>query len=173
MKETNSKLQSFLSLNQAKMTSTDSYVPFFEPHALPAYSYGLPFDEALEIHLSHRQISRPYFIVSGTMCRTTDVLPRVEKVLKTLGIKAARVKQGIPPHSLHSDILSITAEIKATNADGIVGIGGGSIGDSSKAIAVVSLPCTIGKKSSERESLMALHQLAELWLTRQTVGTGE
>ena len=148
------------------MGSTDSYVPFFETHALPAYSYGLPFDEALEIHLSHRQISHPYFIISGTMCRTTDVLPRVEKVLKTLGIEAASVKQGIPPHSLHSDILSISVEIKTTKADGIVGIGGGSIGDSCKAIAVVSLPCTLERRSSGRESLRTLHQLAGFWLTR-------
>lgn len=106
--------------------------------AFPIVSWGLSFPEACAKHLSDTlHASRAYIIVSGSLSRDTDALQRLERALGKE--KVAGVWKGITPHTLYSELLTITKDVKKSRADCIVTLGGGSIIDGAKGMVFVSL----------------------------------
>ncbi len=99
-------------------------------------SYGLPYEDAIAKHLQATlKRQRPYLLVSGTLSRTTDVVERLTARLRQDGIEVAGICKGIRPHTLYADLLPIMADIRATKADAMVIVGGGSLVDGAKVIA--------------------------------------
>ncbi|TVY84484.1 Dehydrogenase [Lachnellula suecica] len=101
--------------------------------AFPIVSWGLPFSEACATHLSDTlHASKAYIIVSGSLSRDTDALQRLESALGKE--RVAGVWKGITPHTLYSELLTITKDVKKSGADCIVTLGGGSIIDGAKGM---------------------------------------
>ena len=103
----------------------------------PIVSWGLPFPEACARHISDTlHTSKAYIIVSGTLSRSTDALQRLESALGK--DRVAGVWKGMTPHTLYSELLTITKDIKKSGADCIVTLGGGSLIDGAKGMVFVS-----------------------------------
>ena len=67
----------------------------------------------------------------------TDVLPRVESVLKAAGIEYAIFSE-VNPNPLDSDISKAVAVFEKGNCDSVIGLGGGSALDASKVVQVIA-----------------------------------
>lgn len=100
-------------------------------------SWGLPFPEACAKHMSDTlRVSKAYIIVSGSLSRNTDALQRLESALGEDMV--AGVWRGMTPHTLYSELLTITKDVKKSGADCIVTLGGGSLIDGAKGMIFVS-----------------------------------
>ncbi|KAF8186141.1 hypothetical protein K438DRAFT_1723294 [Mycena galopus ATCC 62051] len=98
-------------------------------------SYGLSYIDACVQHAEnvfHAQ--RILILSSATLARTTSTLSDLEAAL---GGKIAFVKFGLRAHTYFSDILAIAEECRARNADLIITLGGGTLTDAAKLIALV------------------------------------
>lgn len=105
----------------------------------PIISYGLPYPEALARQLSSTlHCSRPFLIVSNSLAKNTDALERLNSSLNNGDVRIAGIRVGMRPHTYYSDVLEVTGEVKASRADCVVTVGGGSLTDGAKAIALVS-----------------------------------
>ncbi|CAK7199998.1 hypothetical protein SEUCBS139899_002686 [Sporothrix eucalyptigena] len=103
---------------------------------LPIITYGLPFEDAIAKHLTTTLARKqPYLLVSGSLSRSTDVVDRLTKRLRTDGAEVAGVCPGIRSHTLYEDLLPILAEMRKTKADSIVVVGGGSLVDAAKVLS--------------------------------------
>lgn len=123
--------------------SNETYAPAFAPnktpHPTPYISYGDPYPTACAHHIPNTfHARRPYILASGTLSRTTNSLSTLITALETtLGPNAVvGVKRGVKPHTHYSDILPIVSEAKAANADILVTLGGGSLTDAAKVVAL-------------------------------------
>ncbi|TVY41300.1 Dehydrogenase [Lachnellula occidentalis] len=100
---------------------------------LPIVSWGLPFPEACAKHMSDTlHTHKAYIIVSGSLSRNTDALQRLESALGE--DRVAGVWRGMTPHTLYSELLTITKDVKRSGADCIVTLGGGSLIDGAKGM---------------------------------------
>ena len=98
-------------------------------------SYGLEFPEACRKHVdSTFHANRVYIISSASLTRNTDALSRLKS---SLGSKAAGIRIGMRPHTLWSEILEITQDAQAVQADLIITLGAGSLTDAAKIISLV------------------------------------
>ena len=108
----------------------------FSQQALPLVSYGTPFTQACQSHVQELfKASRAFIICSGSLARNTTNL---DELKNALGSKVVGVRVGMKPHTLFSEILEIVEVAKAAEADVIITLGGGSLTDGAKAIAMVS-----------------------------------
>ncbi|TVY52337.1 Dehydrogenase FUM7 [Lachnellula cervina] len=99
----------------------------------PIVSWGLPFPEACAKHMSDTlRVSKAYIIVSGSLSRNTNALQRLESALGEDMV--AGVWRGMTPHTLYSELLTITKDVKKSGADCIVTLGGGSLIDGAKGM---------------------------------------
>jgi alcohol dehydrogenase class IV len=82
-----------------------------------------------------RNISRRAFIVCGrTVSRRTDLIARVRRIL---GDSCAGVFDEIEKDSTLTSVLNATAAARAANADLIIGVGGGSVTQAARVVAIL------------------------------------
>lgn len=96
----------------------------------PYISYGLTFEQAAAGHVENTfKASRIYVIVSTTISRTKDWTA----LQNALGQdKIIAVRNGIKPHTPWDEVLELTADLKKTQPDLVITLGGGSIIDGVK-----------------------------------------
>ncbi|KAF8186135.1 hypothetical protein K438DRAFT_1919912 [Mycena galopus ATCC 62051] len=98
-------------------------------------TYGLSYIDACVKHAEGTfHAERILILSSGTLARSTSALADLEAAL---GGKIALVKSGLRAHTYFSDILAIADECKARNVDLIITLGGGTLTDAAKLIAMV------------------------------------
>jgi len=103
----------------------------------PIITYNLPFPEACSKHLKETlNCSKPFIIISGSLSRNTDAVERLKIALGEGNVVGVRA--GMQPHTLYSEVLEISKEIKKSGADSVITVGGGSLIDGAKAMVFVS-----------------------------------
>jgi alcohol dehydrogenase class IV len=89
--------------------------------------------DALPEEVERLGASRVFVLCSRSLNRNTD---EIEQVRRALGSKLVGVYDGMPPHAPRSAVLEAAAQARAAGCDLIVGIGGGSIIDAGKIVAM-------------------------------------
>lgn len=123
------------------MTKTqETRRPTFPSLKEPPYSevsYGLPFTEACKKYVDQAlHAERVYIIASNTLAKKTD---KLQKLQDALGSKVVGTSTAIKMHTSLDDLFPIAKEVNEKNADCIVTLGGGSLGDGAQIVALVSL----------------------------------
>jgi len=95
--------------------------------------WGTPAAEALAGSIETLSAKRVFLIVSGTLNRTTD---EIDKIRAALGNKCVGEFSEMPPHTPRRAVINATNMVRETGADLIVTLGGGSVTDGAKAIAL-------------------------------------
>ncbi|PLB46917.1 putative Fe-containing alcohol dehydrogenase [Aspergillus steynii IBT 23096] len=107
----------------------------FADRARPLLSYGIPFPAAVAHHVRETfHAARVYVICSGSLARSTDVLDRLRQALGQNTLVGVRV--GMQSHTLWSEVLEIVHDVRRVDADLLVTVGGGSLTDGAKVIAL-------------------------------------
>jgi maleylacetate reductase len=99
--------------------------------AMDEVVFGRPASEAIVEALNRLGAKRAFLMVSGTLNRTTDV---IENIRRVLGPRCAGTFDAMPPHTPRAAVIAASEQARATDADIIVTIGGGSITDGAKAV---------------------------------------
>lgn len=94
---------------------------------------GTPAAEALAGEASQLDARRVFLLVSSTLRSQTD---EIQKIEAALGERLAAVHDGIGPHSPRADVLAAIAAARDVKADLIVTVGGGSVTDAGKVLAL-------------------------------------
>ncbi|KAL2822711.1 alcohol dehydrogenase [Aspergillus cavernicola] len=108
----------------------------FVDRPCPLLSYGIPFPEAVSRHVVdtfHAQ--RVYVICSRSLAQNTDSLERLAQTLDKVKVPIVGKRIGMKGHTLWSEVLEITADVRACEADLILTLGGGSLTDGAKVIS--------------------------------------
>jgi alcohol dehydrogenase class IV len=109
--------------------------PAFDDASGPHVSYNLPFDKAATKHVVGTfAADRVYILASGSLCRNTKF---VQQLQDALGGRVAGVRKGMTPHTLWSEVLEVADECRRVKADLLITIGGGSLTDAAKLVALV------------------------------------
>ena len=117
------------------MNEREEYRAVWPNKAFPAISYGLPFPHAVAKHVStNLQCSQVFVVISRLISQNIDSLQRLQD---SLGDRLVDVRKGMKPHTWYSEILEIAKEVMATSAECIVTLGGGTLIDGAKAVAMV------------------------------------
>ena len=95
--------------------------------AMDEVVFGRPACEVIVEQMDWLGSDRAFLMVSGTLNRNTD---EIEKVRHALGARC----DTMPAHTPRAAVIAAAAQARATNADLIVTIGGGSITDGAKAV---------------------------------------
>ena len=95
--------------------------------------FGRPAAEAIAEQARRLGATRVFLMVSGTLNRDTD---EIAKIRSALGNRCVGVYDKMPPHTPRSAVIRATEEVRASKADLIVTVGGGSVTDAAKAIAM-------------------------------------
>lgn len=95
---------------------------------------GKPAAEAIVDQAERMGVRRVFLLVSATLREKTDEIRRIEAAL---GEQHALTWSGIAPHAPRSDVLRATEAARNARADLIVTIGGGSITDAGKIVALL------------------------------------
>jgi len=105
-------------------------------YSYPATSriaYGTDFARALTRELELTGEQRVYVLASGTLARSTDVL---ERVREALGRRYAGVYAEIGAHTPRINVVAAANAARAAGADLLLSVGGGSITDAAKMVAI-------------------------------------
>jgi alcohol dehydrogenase class IV len=89
--------------------------------------------DALGDELANAGITRPLLLAGGAVSRGAAYAGMRER----LGALPLLVHEGVPPHSSVELVGQLAAKARAFGADGLVAIGGGSVSDTAKAIALL------------------------------------
>lgn len=95
--------------------------------------FGRPAREALAEQAERMGAERVFLITSASLRTGTPAISRIEAAL---GRRYAGAFHGIAPHAPRSDVLRATEAARAAGADLIVSIGGGSVTDGTKIVAL-------------------------------------
>jgi maleylacetate reductase len=95
--------------------------------------YGVPLAEALADEIKRLDAGAVYVMASGTLDRETDVVDTVRQVL---GNRLAGVCAKIGSHTPRTDVVAAANEARATGADLILTVGGGSVTDAAKMVGL-------------------------------------
>ena len=95
---------------------------------------GRPAAEAIAEQAALAGAKRVFILAGTTLANTTDAVRNVEAAL---GERHAATWTGIQPHAPRSGVLAGANAARAANADLIVTIGGGSVTDAGKIIALL------------------------------------
>src|SRR5450755_4499315 len=93
--------------------------------------FGRPAADAVVAQMDRLGTTRALLMVSGTLNRQTD---EIEKIRNSLGPRCVGTFDSMPPHTPREAVIAATAQARATDADLIVTVGGGSITDGAKAV---------------------------------------
>ena len=96
-------------------------------------SYGTGFEEALARELDLVGARKVYLLASSTLQRETDLVPRIEKLL---GPRFAGVFAKIGAHTPRVDVVSAANAARSAGTDMLLTLGGGSITDAAKMVAI-------------------------------------
>jgi len=122
-------------------TYFSAFAPGKSPHPSPHVSFGLPYHRACAKHVAETfHATRVYILVSASLSSRTDDLPRLHFALddKLGEDTVVGIRRGVKPHTYYSDILKIVKEAKEINVNCLVTLGGGSLTDTAKVVALVS-----------------------------------
>lgn len=104
---------------------------------LPIVTHNIRFPEACVKHLKTTlNCFRPFIIVSGSLSRNTDAVIGLTAAIGEENIAGVRI--GMQPHTLYSEVLEVSHEIRKSAADSVITLGGGSLIDGAKAMVFVS-----------------------------------
>ncbi len=95
--------------------------------------YGTDFAVALEREIELVDARRVFVLASGTLARSTDVIRRIEAAL---GDRYAGICAKIGAHTPRIDVVAAASAARAAQADLLLGVGGGSITDAAKMVAI-------------------------------------
>ena len=93
--------------------------------------FGKPAAETVAELVQRHQAERVFLMVSGTLNRETD---EIEKLRRALGNHCVGTFDKMPAHTPRSAVIAAAEQARATEADLIVTLGGGSITDGAKAV---------------------------------------
>jgi maleylacetate reductase len=99
--------------------------------AMDEVVFGHPAAQAIAAQMDRLGTSRAFLMVSSTLNRQTD---EIEKIRKALGPRCVGMFDAMPQHTPREAVIAATGQARATNADLIVTVGGGSITDGAKAV---------------------------------------
>jgi maleylacetate reductase len=99
--------------------------------AMEEVVFGRPASEAIVEQMDRIGANRAFLMVSGTLNRETD---EIEKIRRALGARCVATFDAMPSHSPRSAVIAATEQARASDADLIVTVGGGSITDGAKAV---------------------------------------
>src|SRR3984893_2618429 len=95
--------------------------------------FGRPFAEALAEEVDRLDAGAVFVLASGTLARTTDAVDRLREVL---GNRIAGVCAKIGAHTPRTDVVAAANTAREGNADLLVTLGGGSVTDAAKMVAL-------------------------------------
>jgi maleylacetate reductase len=101
--------------------------------AMESVIYGRPFAEALKEEVERADAHAVFLLASGTLARETDM---VEQIRAALGNRFAGVHAKIGSHTPRVDCVAAANAARAAGADLIVTLGGGSVTDAAKIVAM-------------------------------------
>src|SRR5579884_3012466 len=102
------------------------------PH-MEAVIFGRPFAEVLHEEVEKTGAHAVFLLASGTLARETDM---VEAVRRILGNRLAGVWSKIGEHTPRSDVVAAANAAREAGADLIATLGGGSVTDAAKMVAL-------------------------------------
>lgn len=118
-----------------RMAAGDMYHKAFADHEHPYLSYGLLYPKAAARHVDHTfHAEKVYILASGSLSKNTDAVTQLEDALRG---KVVGVRRGMTPHTLWSECIAVARQVKELDADLLLTIGGGSLIDAAKIIALV------------------------------------
>jgi maleylacetate reductase len=95
--------------------------------------YGTPHAEALAQEVDRLEARAVFVLASGTLARESDLVERLRQVL---GNRLAGVCARIGAHTPRADVVAAANEARAAGTDLIVTLGGGSVTDAAKMVAL-------------------------------------
>lgn len=91
--------------------------------------YGRPTREAIQAEVDRLRLSRAFIAISGTLARDTEVLAELRQAL---GARIVGVFDQCIAHSPQDNVLDLAKAVRASEADIVIAIGGGTVIDSTK-----------------------------------------
>jgi maleylacetate reductase len=101
--------------------------------AMDSVVFGKPFVEALAPEVDRLEARAVFILASGTLARETDT---VERLRGMLGNRLAGVCAKIGAHTPRTDVVAAANAAREAGADLIVTLGGGSVTDAAKMVAL-------------------------------------
>jgi maleylacetate reductase len=101
--------------------------------AMESVIYGRPFAEALKAEVERADAHAVFLLASGTLARETGL---VEDIRAALGNRLAGVCAKIGAHTPRGDCVAAVNAARAAGADLLVTLGGGSVTDAAKIVAM-------------------------------------
>jgi maleylacetate reductase len=101
--------------------------------AMESVIYGRPFTEVLKEEVERADAHAVLVLASGTLSRETDL---VDRLRTTLGNRFAGLCAKIGSHTPRADCVAAANAARAAGADLIVTLGGGSVTDAAKIVAM-------------------------------------
>jgi maleylacetate reductase len=95
--------------------------------------YGMPMEKALAQELALDDARRVFVLASATLARETDLVQRLRAVL---GDRCAGIFTGVGAHTPRNSVVAAVNQARAAQADLLLGLGGGSITDAVKMVAL-------------------------------------
>ncbi|BCR97729.1 iron-containing alcohol dehydrogenase [Aspergillus luchuensis] len=114
---------------------TETLRPAFADRPRPLLSYGIPFPTAAAHHITDLfHASKIYILCSASLAHNTDALDRLTRALGPDKIAGTRI--GMQSHTLWSEVLEVVRDAQAAEADLLITLGGGSLTDAAKVVAL-------------------------------------
>jgi maleylacetate reductase len=101
--------------------------------AMESVVFGKPFAEAVAQEIDRLEARAVFVIASGTLARETDTVDRLRAML---GNRLAGICAKIGAHTPRTDVVAAANAARETRADLIVTLGGGSVTDAAKMVAL-------------------------------------
>src|ERR1700757_3569861 len=101
--------------------------------AMDSVIFGRPFAEALAQEVDRIEARAVFILASGTLARETDTVDRLRAML---GNRLAGVCAKIGAHTPRTDVVAAANAAREAGADLIVTLGGGSVTDAAKMVAL-------------------------------------
>ena len=105
----------------------------FEQTATERVVMGQPAADALRDEAERLGARKVFLIASDSLVRGTR---EIETIRAALATRCAGVYSGVQPHVPRASVIAATEQARASGADLIVSIGGGSVTDASKVVAL-------------------------------------
>jgi maleylacetate reductase len=96
--------------------------------------YGRPSAEVVAKEAERRGAHRVFLIVSDHLRRQTQEITQIERALDT---RHAGTHSGVPPHVPRSAALEAANQVRASEADLLIAVGGGSVIDLTKLVPLI------------------------------------